>query len=300
MVDGGSRGAGGGGVEGEDEVPVTGDGRVGVLDGEDAGSLARRTAGRRRTDAVLPLEVESNIAADELDAGRLRWKTEEDDLADDDVLNLLGPAVVGRVVGGEGGEGARLVEGAVAEDQCLGSSGLGLKLELAINELALLVGERFAVVEVNRTGGSRTGEVDRGDEGDRIAPCQGRGATDEVATREDMTSALEDGDRFERSGDLDRSSAVRSAEVDVVAEVVIVRLREEGSASIIESEEREGTHLVVRDVDVLRRDSFVCDGLNEQAGSAEVELVVDSEALGVLGEDDVLRPARNCGSTPFL
>jgi hypothetical protein len=95
---------------------------------------------------------------------------------------------------------------------------------LTVDEIALLVVERLTVVEVDRARSGRSSEIDSGDESDRVAPSEGRSTTDEVATREDVTTALEDGNGLERCGNLDGSTTVRGAKVDVVVEVVVVRL----------------------------------------------------------------------------
>lgn len=88
VVDGGSDGARLRRVKVEDEVPILGHERVGILDQEDARGLARRTPRSSRRDAVLPLELESHGTASYPDAGRLRRQAEYDDLADGDIRDL--------------------------------------------------------------------------------------------------------------------------------------------------------------------------------------------------------------------
>lgn len=118
------------------------------------------------------------------------------------------------------------MEGLTAEDEVLARRRVGGEGEAAVDELALLVRVRFAVVEVDRALGAGAGEVDGDDEGDGIAPGQDGGASDEVTTGEDRTASLEDRQGVEGSRDLDVGPTGGGAEVEVVARVVVVRLEE--------------------------------------------------------------------------
>lgn len=283
VVDGGGRGAGGGRVELDDEVPVGDDRSVGILDYEDARPLAGRAPRARRTRAILPLEVEPSARACDTDARRLGSETKHEDLADLDVGDRARERV--RLIVG--------VLGAVAERERLRALARRVRAErnVAVDVLAARVGERLAVVEVQRPVGGRARHVDGDDERDRVLPRQRCSAADEVATSENVPAAVQDRDRLERGRHLDVGAAVRGAKVDLVGEVMIVRLRRAGiSVTVGAGKASSRANLVVRDVDLLSCHALLDDGLDEQARAAEVELVVERETLCVVREDDILRP----------
>lgn len=167
----------------------------------------------------------------------------------------------------------------------------GREGEAAVDVLALLVRVRLAVVEVDRASRALAREVDRDDERDRVAPGQYCGPADEVTAGEDRATALENRERVEGSRDLDVSAAGSCAKVDLVRRVVVVRLRLE-NVKLDLNMMGFGTCLVVGDIDRGLSRTLSNDGLDEEAGAAEVELVVDGETLRVVREENVLRSAR--------
>jgi hypothetical protein len=204
----------------EQNVPVVDDGCADVFDRQHRSGLAGRATRSSRRDAVGPVKLESDAFSFQPHASGLRGEPLDDDLTNRHVRDLLSKGV-GRVV--------PLNRPIAENERLLRVFRMRLQAEVAVHKVALDVVVSLSVVEVERSVRGSSGEVDGHDERNGIAPHQSGGTTDEVSTRDDMATSLENWNGFEWCRDLDMSTAVRSTKVCVVRKVVIVRLRVRGA-----------------------------------------------------------------------
>ena len=125
----------------------------------------------------------------------------------------------------------------------------------------------LAVVDIELAFCVRGLRIERDDESVGVIAHQAATATGAVFTGEDIPGAHEDGDAFQGSGE---SDGFACAFVRGVGEIIV-------------------EDFIGREIDRYGVCAFRDNGLHEQAGTAEVELVFDGEGGFVRGVDVVVR-----------
>lgn len=162
------------------DTPVVDDLQLGVLDGQFAGIALAGGRGRRSSDP-RPFKV----SPAHLDSSRLALQPKDDNLLNLDVRNALGPGTARRR------ELHQVTAGLIVGCQVMARQNRALpgsvQLELAPDVLSALVVVRVTVINVKSATGI-TVRSDRNDEGERIAPHQGRRLSSSRTDRQDGTS----------------------------------------------------------------------------------------------------------------